>query len=347
MAPYSTDLAQKKAVERLDGETEVYSQTEATNEEPYKIVWRNIAVLSFIHIFGIYGLYLVFTAAKFYTLVFLLVTFEMSVVGVTAGAHRFWAHKSYKANTPLKLILMSFHILAHAFSVIEWARDHRMHHKYEGTNADPYSIHKGFFFAHFGWLLVRKHEDVKTKGKGIDLSDLYNDSLVSFEHRHHLKLLLVISFILPTLVPMIFWNETLMTAFSINMLRICFAIHSIACINSWSHYWGYKPYNKTISATQSAVLGLIAGGEGWHNYHHTFPWDYRGSEFGTFNFSLYFINFFAKLGWAYDLKTVSEDMIMRTMQKTGDGSKYTWKFGEKYKSFEDYQRTVITDKRID
>lgn len=66
----------------------------------------------------------------------------------------------------------------------------------------------------------------------------------------------------------------------------------------------------------------MAHGEGWHNYHHAFPWDYKAAELPTYNGNLTtaLIDLFAKLGWAYDLKTVSEDMIKRKVQRTGDGS---------------------------
>ncbi len=67
---------------------------------------------------------------------------------------------------------------------------------------------------------------------------------------------------------------------------------------------------------------LFIAGEGWHNYHHTFPWDYRASEFAwKLNFSTILIDFFASIGWAWDMKTVSEKMIYEKMNKTGDGSR--------------------------
>lgn len=51
-------------------------------------------------------------------------------------------------------------------------------------------------------------------------------------------------------------------------------------------------------------MALFAFGEGWHNFHHVFPWDYKTSEFGDykFNISTGFIDFFAKIGWARDRK---------------------------------------------
>lgn len=64
-------------------------------------------------------------------------------------------------------------------------------------------------------------------------------------------------------------------------------------------------------------------GEGFHNYHHVFPWDYKTSELGDYslNLSTGFIDFFAKIGWASDLKTASKEIIERRSARTGDGSR--------------------------
>lgn len=54
-----------------------------------------------------------------------------------------------------------------------------------------------------------------------------------------------------------------------------------------------------------------------------FPWDYKTSELGFYslNLSTAFIDFFAKIGWAYDLKTASKETIERRAKRTGDGSR--------------------------
>lgn len=69
---------------------------------------------------------------------------------------------------------------------------------------------------------------------------------------------------------------------------------------------------------------MFAHGEGWHNYHHVFPWDYKTSEFGSYttNFTTAFIDFCAFLGLAYDMKTAPNEMIRKRAAKTGDGSRY-------------------------
>lgn len=63
----------------------------------------------------------------------------LSGFGITAGAHRLWAHRAYKAKLPLRILLAVFQTSAYGLSVIDWARDHRVHHKYTETDADPYN----------------------------------------------------------------------------------------------------------------------------------------------------------------------------------------------------------------
>jgi len=79
---------------------------------------------------------------------------------------------------------------------------------------------------------------------------------------------------------------------------------------------------RSISPTENTSVAWIAFGEGWHNYHHVFPWDYKAAELGNYkgNLTTGFIDFFAKIGWAYDLKTVDASMVKKRAQRTGDGT---------------------------
>lgn len=62
-------------------------------------------------------------------------------------------------------------------------------------------------------------------------------------------------------------------------------------------------------------------GEGWHNYHHAFPFDYKAAEhFDMFNFATAFIRFFEKIGLAYDLREASADVINSMADRLGDGT---------------------------
>lgn len=78
--------------------------------------------------------------------------------------------------------------------------------------------------------------------------------------------------------------------------------------------------NRNIRPSQNLGVSLMSMGEGWHNYHHVFPWDYKASESGNIitNPTTIFINFFAKIGWAYDLKEASKECIVRTIENRGE-----------------------------
>jgi len=286
-----------------------------------EIVWRNVILFSLLHLGSVYGLYLVLFEAKWLTWLWCYILLFMSATGITAGAHRLWSHKSYKAKFPLKCILVLFNCVSFQNDIIEWARDHRVHHKYSETDADPHNAVRGFFFAHMGWLLVRKHPDVKEKGKKLDLDDLTSDPLLMFQRKYYLYLVIFFCFIMPTVVPTL-WGETMFVAFyTAALLRYAIALHFTWCVNSVAHMWGNRPYDKGISPRQNLFTALGAFGEGWHNYHHTFPYDYRTSEFPyMYNATSLFIDFFYWIGWAYDRKTVSQEMIEKKKLRSGDGS---------------------------
>lgn len=66
------------------------------------------AVLFYIHlnILGLYGIVILFTNTYLTTMIFTVLLTLMGIVGVTCGAHRLWAHQTYKANTFLRIVLM-------------------------------------------------------------------------------------------------------------------------------------------------------------------------------------------------------------------------------------------------
>lgn len=124
-------------------------------EKPYEleIVWRN--VLAFIYLHGA-ALYAFKYSPQLSTFVIgeltkhlklrnaimsgVFVGFIFAIIGsygISSGAHRLWCHRSYKANKKMKAMLLFFQTIAFQNSVIEWVRDHRVHHKFSDTNADP------------------------------------------------------------------------------------------------------------------------------------------------------------------------------------------------------------------
>jgi len=84
------------------------------------------------------------------------------------------------------------------------------------------------------------------------------------------------------------------------------------------HLW-WVFWCRSIKPTENLAVAIMSVGEGWHNYHHVFPWDYKAAELGNykFNFTTAFIDLFTKVGWAYDLKTTSSEFVRKRASRTG------------------------------
>ena len=286
-----------------------------------QVVWSNVVLISFIHVLGVAGIF-VAPFMKWRSWLFYCFYYLMSGLGVTAGAHRLWAHKTYKARLPYQILLMLFNCISMQNDILEWSRDHRVHHKYTETDADPHNALRGFFFAHMGWLMMKKHPEVLRKGRNVDVSDLLNDPVVMFQHNHYYILGLIISVIIPTVFPWYFWNENPLYSFLLcGMFRYICTLHATWFVNSFAHLYGDRPYDRGINPSENWFVSLCAVGEGFHNYHHSFPYDYATSEWGPYlNITTIFIDFCAAIGLVYDRKQVSSDAISRIRKRLGNES---------------------------
>ncbi|XP_069668650.1 acyl-CoA Delta-9 desaturase-like [Periplaneta americana] len=312
---------EKKTEEQLGQELEKKQEEQPQYE--WNIRWRNVIAFIYLHVFAVYGIYLAFTTAQWKTVIWAVWLAIFSAVGVTGGAHRLWCHRAYKAKWPLRLILCILQTAAFQNHIYEWVRDHRVHHKFTDTDADPHNSRRGFFFCHIGWLMVRKHPDVKNKGKTVDMSDLLEDPIVVWQMRTYLVTMPLLCFVIPAWIPVYFWGEDPWVSWYVaSIMRYTLSLNGTWLVNSAAHMWGTKPYDKNITAVENTFVGIFGIGEGWHNYHHTFPWDYKAAELGRYaaNLTTGVIDFFSLFGWAYDLKTVSEEMIRKRSARTGDGS---------------------------
>lgn len=295
-----------------------------SSNKPFKseIVWRNVVLFVLLHLAAVYSLTLILSAHPA-TWLWSIFYYLFSALGITAGAHRLWSHRTYKAKTPFRILLAIMQSSAFQNDILDWSRDHRVHHKYSETDADPHNAKRGFFFSHIGWLLMRKHPNVKSKGKEIDLSDLYSDKVVTIQRKIYKLSVLVMCFLVPTVVPNYFWGESLWNAFFLaGILRFTATLNATWLVNSAAHKWGNRPYDKSINPSENMFVALSTAGEGFHNYHHVFPQDYATSEFGWHkNLTTMFIDLMAYLGQASDRRMVSPNMIRRRSERTGDGTR--------------------------
>ncbi|KAK3908328.1 Acyl-CoA Delta(11) desaturase [Frankliniella fusca] len=317
---------------------------DAQRKKPHlPIVWFNVFWFCVLHAMAAYGFYLALTTAKIQTSIFAFCVYYFSGLGVSAGVHRLWSHKSYKAKLPLRILLTFCNSIAYHNSIWEWARDHRVHHKFTETDADPVNAARGFFFSHVGWLMMKKHPDVRRIGKTVDMSDIEADPCVAFQKKYYVPLVIVCCWTLPTVIPAL-WGESYWNAFFVSgVLRYTLGIHGVGLVNSLAHYYGARPYDKSIMACENVLVSMAALGEGSHNYHHVFPWDYKTDEVGGYatNWTCAFLHLMEKIGWAYDFKTVNKEMIKARAVRTGDGTHPVWGWDDKDMTEEDRELAKV------
>ena len=77
-------------------------------------------------------------------------------------------------------------------------------------------------------------------------------------------------------------------------------LNILRCVNSVCHIWGSRPHNKNIEPRDNLFVSILTLGEGWHNWHHEHPKDWKGSEnqWWMFNPTCSFIWICEKLGLA-------------------------------------------------
>ena len=128
--------------------------------------------------------------------------------------------------------------------------------------------------------------------------------------------------VVPTAVPVLWFSESLSCAFFIScVLRYVISLHATWLVNSAAHKWGNRPYDLGINPAENMFVCSVVMGEGFHNYHHTFPHDYSTSEFGwRINPTTMFIDVMSWVGLAYDRKTISKESVLKRRHRTGDMS---------------------------
>ncbi|KAK3911752.1 Acyl-CoA desaturase 1 [Frankliniella fusca] len=287
-----------------------------------QFVWHNIVLIFLTHFLALWSTCTYIGDIDRKTVLFCVLLGGIGGIGVTAGCHRMWSHRAYKAKLPLRVLLALSFSVAGQNSILEWVRDHRVHHKFTETDADPHNVKRGFFFAHVGWLMQRKHPDVLRQGRKVDMSDVEADPVVQWHEKYFLPLKILLCFIVPTLIPVYCWNEKWhISFFSTAVVRYVCLLNFTWLVNSAAHMFGDKPFDKRINPAENKFVSFLALGEGWHNYHHVFPWDYKTSEYSYyFNVTTFWIDLFARLGLAYDLKTATPDMVRKVALKHGDGT---------------------------
>lgn len=239
------------------------------------------------------------------------VLWALNGMAITAGYHRLWAHRSYEASKPLQIFYMLFGAMALQNSILVWASSHRTHHRHvDDVDHDPYSAKRGLWFSHLGWML-RNYESGRQDFR--NAKDLESNPIVAFQHKYYLLLAIGMNLGIPLLLGILhgdIWGSLLLGGF----LRLVVSHHCTFFINSLAHYWGSRPYTTENTARDNGILALFTWGEGYHNYHHLFQWDYRnGIRWYQWDPTKWLISACKFLGLARSLKRVPEFQIRQAL----------------------------------
>jgi stearoyl-CoA desaturase (delta-9 desaturase) len=237
--------------------------------------------------------------------------------GVTVGFHRYFTHKAFKPNRPLKIALAVAGSLAIQGPVIRWVADHRKHHKFSDRDGDPHSpwrygtdikaLAKGLWYAHMMWLF--NPEQTPQRKYAPDL--MKDPDLVKISRQF--PFWVAVSLLLPAVAGGLItwsWQGALTAFFWGSLVRVSLLHHVTWSINSICHTIGDRPFVSRDKSANVWWLAIPSMGESWHNLHHADPTCARhGVLKGQVDTSARIIWFMEKVGWVRDVRWPVKERI--------------------------------------
>ena|ERR1700680_1540617 len=243
-----------------------------------------LASIPFLYLYGIH-----IGEIAFYFSVYLFGGF-----GITALYHRSWTHNAVRFVRPLEYAFAVLAIFMIQMPARQWISTHIKHHRHTDHDNDPYNIKRGFWWAHFEWIIFAPVPPIEIPAR---LSD---NPVVFWQERYYWPLCALLNIGIPIAMSLAvgspWWGGLLLSG-----LRLVVSTHVIYAVNSVCHVWGTRPYTREVSARNVWWLPFSLG-EQYHNYHHAFPRDYRHGV-GQFDFdpTKWLIGLLAYMGLARNL----------------------------------------------
>jgi len=114
------------------------------------------------------------------------------------------------------------------------------------------------------------------------------------------------------------WGDWRGGFFFAGAARLLFVHHSTFCVNSLAHWLGEHTFDSKHTPRDHFITALVTIGEGYHNFHHQFPMDYRNAiKWNQYDPTKWFIGTMQMLGLASHLKKFPDNEIQKgiyTMQ---------------------------------
>ncbi|MCB1743119.1 MAG: acyl-CoA desaturase [Gammaproteobacteria bacterium] len=212
----------------------------------------------------------------------LVAMYLLSMLGVTVGLHRYFAHRSFKTGRFMQIFLAVAGSMAAQGPILFWVSTHRRHHAHSDHEGDPHSpnLHgdglagtmRGLWHAHIGWMFEGSLADVAHYAR-----DILRDRTLLRIHQTYL-LWVSLGLALPALAGGLI-TGTLEGAFVAflwgGLVRIFLVNHASWCVGSVCHRFGTRPFDTRDNSANNYTVALLAFGEGLQNNHHAFPASYR------------------------------------------------------------------------
>lgn len=279
------------------------------NVNPAKLNWANLAMMVFFHLMAAASVVYSVFYFSWWTLGLSFVWLVFCGFSITGGYHRLFAHPTYRCIWPLKLFHLLFGAASVQNSALAWSSDHRIHHKHTDHEEDPYNIKKSFWWAHIGWIFYES----KRPEDHCNVKDLKADKLVCWQEKYYVYIAFGIGAILPMLIGFA-WGDPIGCFLMAGFLRLVLQYHFTFSINSLAHVVGHQPYSRANSARDSFFTAFMTLGEGYHNYHHRFPIDYRnGVRFYHFDPTKWVLKAFSWVGITRDLRRTPDEIVQRAI----------------------------------
>jgi stearoyl-CoA desaturase (delta-9 desaturase) len=226
------------------------------------------------------------------TLLLLLISYVIKMLGMSVGYHRYFSHHSFKTNRVVSFLLALMGTLAGQGPVDRWVFHHRDHHKYADKDGDPHSpVTDSFLHSHILWLTKKKtFDESKYSGYKINLHPE-----VSFLCKHF-------SIFFLFQIPVFYYlggGDFVYWGFLVSTL---FCLHATFLINSVSHLFGTRDNTRDDQSRNNWFVALVTLGDGWHNNHHHKP---RAANHGwiiyQLDISFLFIKLLSRFGLVKDI----------------------------------------------
>jgi stearoyl-CoA desaturase (Delta-9 desaturase) len=261
--------------------------------------------MAVIHLGGIAGIVWLVVHPSVATIVAAVVGYFISGVAMTAGYHRLFSHRTYHVRPLVRWAFLLAGAASFQNSAVAWSADHRAHRAHTDTDLDPHAITRGAFHAHVGWLFRRRLSSADVTQQ----HDLWEHRSIRLQHRWYGLLAVVTGLVIPTLIAAS-WHDPIGGLLVVGFLRAAVLLEATFCVNSLAHLRGRRSYDPDASAGNSLLTALVTFGEGYHSYHHRYPFDFRnGVEWWHYDPSKWLIVALEKLRLASRLRRASVPAI--------------------------------------